>query len=65
MSADTIKVVITSKEPFTTIMPVKYEVLLKVSPEFMNEPDKIMSMEQKAEIISQRIKEEFIKLLTF
>jgi hypothetical protein len=46
-------------------MPVKYEVLLKVSPEFMNEPDKIMSMEQKAEIISQRIKEEFIKLLTF
>lgn len=41
-----------------------YEVRVKVTPEFLGGPSQLISDEEKAEVIAQRIKKEFYKLLT-
>lgn len=42
---------------------VRYDVVVRPTADFMNEPKEIVSDEARAEYISQRIKEEFYKLL--
>jgi len=41
-----------------------YEVLIKTTPEFMNEPDSMITPEQKAECISKRVEEAIYDYLT-
>lgn len=62
--SEAVRVTIIEKEGWSYSKPTRYEVIVKASPEFMREPEQILSEEEKVEYISQRIKEEFYKLLT-
>ena len=62
--SESVRVTIIEKESWSYILPTRYDVLVKATPEFMNEPKHVVSDEEKAEYISQRIKEEFYKVLT-
>lgn len=61
---EAVKVTIIEKEGWSYTSPVKYSVIVKATPEFMLEPKEFISYEEKAEYISQQIKDEFYKILT-
>jgi len=61
--SEPVSVTIIEKEVWTYMRSTLYEVVVKVTPEFMREPKEVVSDEEKAEYISQRIKEEFYKIL--
>ena len=62
--SESVRVTIIEKEGWSYVSPTRYEVVVKATPEFMMEPKELISDEEKAEYISQRIKEEFYKVLT-
>ena len=62
--SESVRVTIIEKEGWSYVSLTRYEVVVKATPEFMMEPKELISDEEKAEYISQRIKEEFYKVLT-
>lgn len=60
---ESVRVTIVEKEGWSYIAPTRYDVVVKATPEFMREPEYILSNEEKVEYISQRIKEEFYNVL--
>lgn len=61
--SESVKVTIIEKERWSYTPTTRYDVVIKVTPEFMGEPKHIVSDDEKAEYISQRVKEEFYKVL--
>jgi len=61
---EAIKVIIKETEDkWSYSLPARFEVHIKASPEFMREPEFMLTDEEKSEQISQRVKEEFYKYL--
>jgi len=59
-----VQITIIETEDWTSSTPIgRYIVIVKVTPEFMQEPEHIVSHSEKAEYIAQEIKEEFLKKL--
>ena len=51
------------KNEYTINFDYGYKIMIKVTPEFMMEPEKLISSDEKIEYIAQQVKEELIKHL--
>ena len=60
---DAIKVTVIEHRHLSSYDFKYFEVILSVSQEFKNEPEGIISEEEKNEIIAEKIKKEFLKFL--
>ena len=62
--SEAVTVVIIQKDNFSYSTGTNFEVIVKMTPEFMCEPKEIIPDLEKAEYVSQRVKEEMYKHLT-
>lgn len=59
-----IKVAIIETQDWSPMYYKKFDVTVKVTPEFMMEPKELISDEEKIEFIAEEIKQQFIKQLS-
>ena len=64
MMERTIRVNIIKENEWSYFEPIKFKVNIKATPEFMREPEFVISDVEKIEIIAERLKEEFIKIFS-